>query len=135
MYGISIPADSDGLNAYNSMRSVAGRVQNDLNTQFYMRALYQRATSGTTFGLPRAWRRGKRYFKNVLFSEGFIGVINSPQYGKIPQICTFSGYGIFKQPVRIYHVQGSTSLLVLLREFLLLHFSLWLLQCLHPFQR
>lgn len=101
MYGISIPADYDGLNVYNSMRSVAGRVQNDLNTQFYMRALYQRATSGTTFGLPRAWRRGKRYFKNVLFSNGFIGVINSPKYGKIPQICTFSGYGVFLQPVRM----------------------------------
>lgn len=101
MYGISIPADYDGLNVYNSMRSVAGRVQNDLNTQFYMRALYQRATSGTTFGLPRAWRRGKRYFKNVLFSNGFIGVINSPKYGKIPQICSFSGYGVFMQPVRM----------------------------------
>ena len=101
MYGISIPADYDGLNVYNSMRSVAGRVQNDFNTQFYMRALYQRATSGTTFGLPRAWRRGKRYFKNVLFSQGFIGVINSPKYGKIPQICTFSGYGVFMQPVRM----------------------------------
>lgn len=101
MYGISIPADYDGLNVYNSMRSVAGRVQNDLNTQFYMRALYQRATSGTTFGLPRAWRRGKRYFKNVLFSNGFIGVIDSPKYGKIPQICTFSGYGVFMQPVRM----------------------------------
>ena len=101
MYGISIPADYDGLNVYNSMRSVAGRVQNDLNTRFYMRALYQRATSGTTFGLPRAWRRGKRYFKNVLFSNGYIGVINSPKYGKIPQICTFSGYGVFMQPVRM----------------------------------
>lgn len=101
MYGISIPADYDGLNLYNSMRSVAGRVQNDLNTQFYMRALYQRATSGTTFGLPRAWRRGKRYFKNVLFSNGFIGVIDSPKYGKIPQICSFSGYGVFMQPVRM----------------------------------
>lgn len=101
MYGISIPADYDGLNVYNSMRSVAGRVQNDYNTQFYMRALYQRATSGTTFRLPRAWRRGKRYFKNVLFSNGFIGVINSPTYGKIPQICSFSGYGIFMQPVRM----------------------------------
>ena len=101
MYGISIPTDYDGLNLYNSLRSVAGRVQNDFNTQFYMRALYQRATSGTTFGLPRAWRRGKRYFKNVLFSQGFIGVINSPRYGKIPQICTFSGYGVFMQPVRM----------------------------------
>lgn len=99
MYGIEIPCDYEGLNQYNSLRSVAGRVQNDLNTQFYMRALWQRAIAGTRFGLPRSWRRAKRYFKNVLFSLGYIGVIDTPKYGKIPQICSFSGYGLFLQPV------------------------------------
>ena len=101
MYGISIPADYEGLNTYNSMRSVAGRVQNDLNTAFYMRALWQRAIAGTTFQLPKSWRRSKRYFKNVLFSLGYIGVVKTPKYGVIPQICGFSGYGLFMQPVKM----------------------------------
>ena len=101
MYNLEIPTDFEGLNAYNSMRSVAGRVQNDLNTEFYMRALYQRAIAGTSFGVPKAWRRAKRYFKNVLFSLGYIGVIDSKKYGTIPQICTFSGYGLFLQPVKM----------------------------------
>lgn len=101
MYNISIPADYEGLNQYNSMRSVAGRVQNDYNTAFYMRALYQRVIAGTKFGLPKEWRRAKRYFKNVVFSLGYIGVINTPKYGIIPQICTFSGYGLFRQPVKM----------------------------------
>ena len=101
MYGLSIPTDYEGLNVYNSTRSVAGRVQNDLNTTFYMRALYQRAIAGTTFELPNDWRRAKRYFKNVLFSQGFIGVIKTPKYGIIPQICTFNGYGLFLQPVNM----------------------------------
>ena len=101
MYNISIPTDFEGLNTYNSMRSVAGRVQNDYNTAFYMRALYQRAIAGTTFKLPKSWRRAKRYFKNVLFSLGYIGVVNTPEYGIIPQICTFSGYGLFLQPVKM----------------------------------
>lgn len=101
MYNISIPADYEGLNVYSSMRSVAGRVQNDYNTAFYMRALYQRVIAGTTFGLPKEWRRAKRYFKNVLFSLGYIGVIDTPKYGTIPQICTFSGYGLFRQPVKM----------------------------------
>lgn len=101
MYGLSIPTDYEGLNVYNSTRSVAGRVQNDLNTSFYMRALYQRAIAGTTFKLPNDWRRAKRYFKNVLFSQGFIGVIKTPKYGIIPQICTFNGYGLFLQPVNM----------------------------------
>lgn len=101
MYNIDVPTDYEGLNTYNSMRSVAGRVQNDFNTAFYMRALYQRVLSGTTFKLPDSWLRGKRYFKNVLFNLGFIGIVKTPEYGVIPQICTFSGYGIFLQPVRI----------------------------------
>ena len=101
MYGIEIPTDFEGLNSYSSMRSVAGRVQNDFNTSFYMRALWQRAIAGTTFKLPKSWRRAKRYFKNVLFSLGYIGVIDSPKYGVIPQICTFSGYGLYLQPVEM----------------------------------
>lgn len=101
MYEISIPQDFEGLNLYNSMRSVAGRVQNDYNTEFYMRALYQRVLAGTTFTLPKEWKRGKRYFKNVLFSLGFIGVCDTSKYGVIPQICTFSGYGLFLQPVQM----------------------------------
>lgn len=98
---VSIPADYEAMNLYNSSRSVAGRVQNDLNTAFYMRALYQRAIAGTTFILPEAWKRAKRYFKNVLFGQGFIGVIDTPKYGVIPQICTFSGFGLFLQPTEM----------------------------------
>lgn len=101
MYNISIPADYEGLNTYNSTRSVAGRVQNDINTQYYMRALWQRAIAGTSFKLPKSWRRAKRYFKNVLFGLGFIGVIDTPKYGIIPQICSFSGYGLYLQPVKM----------------------------------
>ena len=101
MYGFEIPSDYEGLNNYNSHRSVAGRVQNDYNTAFYMRALWQRAIAGTTFKLPKSWRRAKRYFKNVLFSLGFIGVIDTDKYGVIPQICSFSGYGLFLQPVKM----------------------------------
>lgn len=101
MYGINIPVDYEGLNIYNSMRSVAGRVQNDLNTAYYMRALYQRATSGTKFELPEEWKRAKRYFKNVLYTQGFIAVIKTKEYGIIPQICGFSGYGLYLQPTKI----------------------------------
>lgn len=101
MYNIEIPQDYEGLNVYNSMRSVAGRVQNDYNTAFYMRALYQRVLAGTSFRLPKSWRRAKRYFKNVVFTEGFIGVIDTAKYGVIPQICSFSGYGLYRQPVKM----------------------------------
>lgn len=101
MYNVSIPEDYEGLNTYNSMRSVAGRVQDDLNTAFYMRALYQRVLAGLRLKFPKSWKRAKRYFKNVLFSQGFISVIKTADYGIIPQICGFSGYGLYKQPTKI----------------------------------
>ncbi len=100
-----IPQDFEGLNQYNSMRSVAGRVQNDLNTAYYMRALYQRVISGAKFRLPKAWDQGKRYFKNVLFSLGFIGIVDTPEYGVIPQICAPRGYGLFLQPTNLMVAQ------------------------------
>ena len=105
MYNIEIPSDYEGLNIYNSMRTVAGRVQNDINTQYYMRALYQRVLSGATFNLPDTWAKGKRYFKNVLYSMGYIGVINTKEFGVIPQICGFRGYGLFLQPTDIIVAQ------------------------------
>lgn len=105
MIDFSIPMSFEALNQYNSMRSVAGRVQNDLNTAYYMRALYQRAISGTKFKLPKAWEQGKRYFKNVLFTMGYIGIIKTPKFGVIPQICAPKGYGLFMQPTEIIVAQ------------------------------
>lgn len=105
MYNFEIPTDFEGLNYYNSNRSVAGRVQNDLNTAYYMRALYQRVLSGTIFRLPPAWAQGKRYFKNVLFSMGFIGIVDTKEYGILPQICSPRGYGIFLQPTELMVAQ------------------------------
>lgn len=101
----NIPFDFESLNQYNSMRSVAGRVQNDFNTQYYMRALYQRLISGATFKLPETWSKGYRYFKNVLFINGFIGVIDTKEYGIIPQICAPTGYGLFLQPTELIVAQ------------------------------
>ena len=102
---MGVPYDFESLNEYNSMRSVAGRVQNDFNTQYYMRALYQRLISGATFKLPETWSKGNRYFKNVLFINGFIGVINTREYGVIPQICAPTGYGLFLQPTELLVAQ------------------------------
>lgn len=106
-YGFDIPMDFEGLNAYCSSRSVAGRVVNDENTRYFMRSLYQRLISGAKFGIPKRWRKlgGTRYFKNVLFCNGFIGIADTKEYGVIPQICAPTGYGVFKQPVNMLIAQ------------------------------
>lgn len=93
--------DFEGLNYYNSRRSVAGVVQDDVNTLYFMRSLYQRAISGTRFKLPKSWRWAKKYFKNILYTIGYIGVIKSANYGVIPQICTLNGYGLYLQPTNL----------------------------------
>lgn len=101
-----IPVDFEGLNVYNSQRSVAGRVQNDLNTAYFMRSLYQRIISGAKFKLPESWSQGERYFKNVLFCMGYIPIVRTEKYGKIPQIGTPEGYGLFMQPTHILVAQS-----------------------------
>lgn len=99
------PVDFEGLNVYNSQRSVAGRVQNDLNTAYFMRSLYQRIISGAKFKLPESWSQGERYFKNVLFCMGYVPIVKTEKYGAIPQIGTPEGYGLFMQPTHILVAQ------------------------------
>lgn len=101
----TIPASFEAINSYNSKLSVAGTVANDETTRYYMRSLYQRLLSGARFKLPKAWSQGVRYFKNVLYSNGYIGIIKTEEYGVIPQLCTPSGYGLFLQPTRLIVAQ------------------------------
>lgn len=101
----TIPASFEAINSYNSSLSVAGTVTNDVTTRYYMRSLYQRLLSGARFKLPKAWSQSTRYFKNVLYSNGYIGVVKTEEYGVIPQICTPSGYGLFLQPTKLIVAQ------------------------------
>ncbi len=90
----------NGYNVYDGTRSVNGMIENDLNTRYFMRSLYQRLYAGLSVKCPSLWN--KNYFKNVLFGQGFIGIIDHPDYGVIPQICAPTGErGIFLQPTKI----------------------------------
>lgn len=97
------PLDFEAINTYEGTRSPDGTVEYDLTTSYFFRCLYQRCLSIINFNLPETWN--KNYFKNVLFGNGFIGVINSPEYGIIPQICTMSGYGLYLEPKRVLVAQ------------------------------
>lgn len=97
------PMSYECINAYNGTYSPTGTVQNDMTTAYFWRCLYHRLMSVVTFKLPSDWNYN--YFKNVLFGRGFIGIIDSPEYGIIPQICTVSGYGLYLQPKRVLVAQ------------------------------
>jgi hypothetical protein len=91
--------DYSEMNLYQGTRAPTGEVIRSQAGAYFWRCLYQRLTSTIDFKLPASWE--KNYFKNVLFGLGFIGVIPSAKYGTIPQFCTLTGYGIYKQPVEL----------------------------------
>lgn len=95
--------DYEFINTYNGRRSPDGTVEKDMSTFYFFRCLYQRALSIVDFTLPDGWN--KNYFKNVLFSMGYIGIIPTPDYGIIPQICNVSGYGLYLQPTKVLVAQ------------------------------
>lgn len=102
-----IPAYYEGLRGYDvymGARSTSGLVQNDLTTRYCMRSLYQRIYAGFIPDNPEPWNN--RYFKNVLLGLGYIGIINTPQYGVIPQIAQPSGeLGLYLQPTKLIVAQ------------------------------
>ena len=91
------------INAYDGMISPTGTVQWDQATLYFWRCLYHRLLSVFRFKLPDTW--SKRYFENVLLGCGFIGIVDTPEYGVIPQLCTLSGYGLFMQPTEMIVAQ------------------------------
>lgn len=65
------------------------------------RYLLQRAISVFTFrGLPDIWRRNLNYILFSLYCRGYFAVINTTEYGPIPQLCTLGGVGLFLQPTQ-----------------------------------
>lgn len=97
------PLNYEGINLYEGTMSPTGTGQNDLTTAYFWRCLYHRLMSVIEFSLPDGWN--ENYFKNVLYGIGFIGIIDSPEYGIIPQICAVSGYGLYLQPTKILVAQ------------------------------
>lgn len=97
------PMNYESINAYDGTYSPTGKVQYDQTTAYFWRCLYHRLMSIIDFKLPDGWNAN--YFKNVLFGVGYIAVIETAEYGIIPQICTVSGYGIYLQPTKILVAQ------------------------------
>lgn len=97
------PFDYEFINQYNGTRTPTGEVEFDLTTSYFFRSLYQRALSVIKFNLPKGWN--KRYFKNVLFGCGYIGIVRTAKFGVVPQISNISGYGLYLQPTKLLVAQ------------------------------
>lgn len=98
-----MPYDYEFINQYEGTRTPTGEVEFDLTTSYFFRSLYQRALSVIKFDLPSEWN--KRYFKNVLFGCGYIGIVRTAKFGVVPQIANLSGYGLYLQPTKLLIAQ------------------------------
>lgn len=64
--------------------------------KYYCRYLFQEAMSVIENELPDWWDRD--YVYTLLFGAGYMSVIDTEDYGVIPQQCTLNGYNIYYHP-------------------------------------
>lgn len=93
----NLPFFYEPLNAYNSFVSPSTvHVKNTALAQFFKRYLLQDAMTVFTWDMPDEWDRS--YFLYVLYIIGFIGIMDTPEFGVIPQHGTLSGFNVFYRP-------------------------------------
>lgn len=93
----NIPVFYDAINTYNSQYDPSTMHTNSTIKYYFMKYLLEKIMSVYEFkNLPKDWDRA--YFLYVLFCWGYIGIVDTEQYGIICQHGTLNGRGIFYQP-------------------------------------
>lgn len=72
---------------------------NNAEVAFYEWMLYNRVANIFKWNMPEHWNSD--YFKYVLMGQGYIAIVDTPEYGVIPQWCTLTGVGIYYQPTKV----------------------------------
>lgn len=93
----NVPYYYDYINTVDS--SVQPANQHVLNTQtgrFYQRYLLKKALAVFNWKLPEYW--DENYFLYVLYCRGYIAILDTEQFGVIPQECGLQGYNVFYRP-------------------------------------
>lgn len=95
---MNLPTPYEYIDNYNSRFSPSTvHVKNTGLSWFFKRYLIQKVMSVFEFeGIPDNW--DKDYFYYCLFVWGYVGVINTKEFGVIPQWGTLSGRNVFYRP-------------------------------------
>ena len=94
---INAPYFYDNVNAYNSLVSPSTvHIKNTGLAQFFKRYLLQDAISTFKWEIPETWDFS--YFAYVLYVMGFIAILDTSEFGVIPQHCALTGYNVFYRP-------------------------------------
>ena len=88
----------DFINRYNaSMSPSTVHCRNTGLVNYFVRYLIQKIISVFEFsGIPETW--ALNYFQYTLVCRGFVGILNTAEFGVIPQECGLGGFNIFYQP-------------------------------------
>ena len=92
---------SNFINNYESIQQPSTlHLTNTVDYHMFFRYFLQRAMSGIIFdGIPDHWDAD--YFRYVLLLTGNIAVINTKQFGIIPQQCNPYGFDVFYRPTNV----------------------------------
>lgn len=112
----NIPAPFDIKNMYNSqvMPSTFHASNTGLSVML-QRYLMQKVLSRFKFyGIPDTW--SENYFKYSIFGYGWVSVLETENFGVIPQNCQLTGFDVFYRPttavISNYLIPGTSNLLI-----------------------
>ncbi|MBQ6517086.1 MAG: hypothetical protein IJI14_00100 [Anaerolineaceae bacterium] len=92
-----LPIYYNYINAANSQISPSTvHVRNSALAMYFRRYLLQRAMSVFKWSAPDYWNMD--YFKYILYCWGYIAIVNTNEFGVIPQQCSLGGYNVFYAP-------------------------------------
>lgn len=92
-----LPIMYNYINAANSQVSPSTiHPHNNATAWFFRRYLLQRAMSVFKWTAPEQWNMS--YFQYVLYCWGYIAIINTREFGVIPQQAGLRGYNVFYAP-------------------------------------
>lgn len=97
---LSIPAGYDYINEENSRVNPSTMHAANIGlSRLFMRYLWQKAISVLEFsGLPESWE--ENYLLYGLYYFGKVAIVQTREFGPVPQWCTLYGYNIYYQPTR-----------------------------------
>ena len=99
-FNFQIPAMYDTKNLFNSMVSPSTvHCRNTQLQRYFRRYLIQKAISVFKWKLPDTWDAD--YFLYTLYGYGYCAVINTEEFGVIPQWGALGGYNVFYRPTYV----------------------------------
>ena len=99
-FNFQVPAMYDTKNLFNSYLSPSTvHCRNTRLQRYFRRYLMQKAISVFKWTLPETWDAD--YFLYTLYSYGYCAILNTDEFGVIPQWGALGGYNVFYRPTYV----------------------------------